>query len=170
VAPLGRERTQFGSQAVKIGLQFDGQRLPQDFAVLGFHRTPVPGRAALQTQDEFVVEVANMKMAGHGVGSLNGDVADTNDTRKGLRYNLAAILCSGAQYDGGWTLEPTSRARAACVGARPGRWVDGLAKGWRALIATLLDSESAGVRACAGNSRLQLLDTADSRVKPTKIA
>ena len=92
LAALGRKRTQFRGQTVKIGLQFDGKRLTQDFPMLGLHRTAMPGCAALQTQDEFVIEVANIEMAGHGGASFAGYISEANGAKNSARIQLRQSL------------------------------------------------------------------------------
>jgi hypothetical protein len=60
---------QLGGEPFEIDLGLAAQRLSEDFADLGFRRTPMSRRAALQSGEDIVIEIPHAQ-AWHGTNSL----------------------------------------------------------------------------------------------------
>ena len=60
-----RHRAKLRGAIGERGPRFSGESLPEDFPMLFLSRAAVAQSAALQAQDEIVVDIANIKTAGH---------------------------------------------------------------------------------------------------------
>jgi hypothetical protein len=56
---------QLGGQFVEGRFILDGERLTKDVAMFRLGRSPVSRRATLQASDEFIIQIANVEVAGH---------------------------------------------------------------------------------------------------------
>ena len=61
--PASRELAKLGRQIIEARFCLAGEGLTQYLAMLGFNRTSVARRPALQAQNEIVVEIANAEAA-----------------------------------------------------------------------------------------------------------
>ena len=58
-------RPKLRRKIVEGRLGFIGENLPKYFSMFGLGGTPMTQRAALQPNDQIVVDIAHMKIAGH---------------------------------------------------------------------------------------------------------
>ena len=63
----GAHRTDLRSQLLERSSRLRCQRLPQDFAMLGFGRAAVLGGAQLEAGDELIIEIADDQLCHFGL-------------------------------------------------------------------------------------------------------
>jgi hypothetical protein len=64
MCPAGSQGTHRGREFVESWFGFTAERMSQDRAHLGFRRTTVPGRPALQSGNQVIIEISDTE-AGH---------------------------------------------------------------------------------------------------------